>query len=77
MKGRRPRRFNLSTLYIGNNNCGYIGINYMCIRVRPNCVELWTSTVYIIVTAKCNYYRRGICVGNVAFTDLNLEQVTL
>ena len=38
-------------------NCVYIGINYMCLRARPNCLELWTSTVYIIVTAKCNYYR--------------------
>ena len=26
MKGRRPRCFNFSTLYIGNNNCVYIGI---------------------------------------------------
>ena len=28
------------------------------LRARPNCVELWTSTRYMIVTAKCNYYRR-------------------
>jgi len=62
MKGPRPRCYNLSILYIGNNNCVYIGINYMCLRARPNCVELWTSTVYIIVTAKCNYHQSiGAC----------------
>jgi len=28
------------------------------LHARPNCVELWTNTRYITVTAKCSYYRR-------------------
>ena len=38
-------------VYWKKNNCIYTGVNYMCLRARPNCVELWTSTRYIIVTA--------------------------